>query len=100
MSIRNAGVGSRLRQIQILFVFQRFASRSITDPVLLILVKLLKSLQYSNQCPDGTGQPERQCAVKRRWSSAGEKSRPGTGSLHPVAIEAAAEATKLLKPSV
>ena len=28
------------------------------------------------------------------------KTRPGTGSLHPVAIEAAAEATKLLKPSV
>src|SRR6266849_10430862 len=36
------------------------------------------------------------CAVKRRWSSAGEKSRPGTGSFHPVAIEAPAEATKLL----
>jgi hypothetical protein len=45
-------------------------------------------------------QPWRQCAVKRRWSSAGQKSRPGTGSLHPVAIGAAAEATKLLKPSV
>jgi hypothetical protein len=30
----------------------------------------------------------------------GEKSRPGTGSFHPVAIEAAAEVTKLLKPSV
>ena len=30
--------------------------------------------------------------------SAGEKSRPGTGSFHPVATEAAAEATKLLKP--
>jgi hypothetical protein len=40
------------------------------------------------------------CAVERRWSSAEEKSRPGTGSFHPVAIEAAAEATKLLKPSV
>ena len=41
-----------------------------------------------------------ECAVKRRWSSAGEQSRPGAGSFHPVAIEAAAEATKLLKPSV
>ena len=30
----------------------------------------------------------------------GWKSRPGTGSLHPVAIGAAAEATKLLKPPV
>jgi hypothetical protein len=30
----------------------------------------------------------------------GSQTRPGTGSLHPVAIEAAAEATKLLKPSV
>jgi len=30
----------------------------------------------------------------------GSETRPGTGSLHPVAIEAAAEATKLLKPSV
>jgi len=41
-----------------------------------------------------------ECAVKRRWSSAGEKARPGAGSFHPVATEAAAEATKLLKPSV
>jgi len=30
----------------------------------------------------------------------GCKSRPGTGSLHPVAVEAAAEATKPLKPSM
>ena len=38
--------------------------------------------------------------MKRLWSSAGEESRPGAGSFHPVAIEAVAEATKLLKPSV
>jgi len=30
----------------------------------------------------------------------GCNSRPGTGSLHPVAIEAAAEVTKLSEPSV
>ncbi len=30
----------------------------------------------------------------------GGKSRPGTGSLHPVAIGAVVEVTKLLKPSV
>jgi len=30
----------------------------------------------------------------------GCKSRPGTGSLHPVAIEAVVEVTKLLKPSM
>jgi hypothetical protein len=30
----------------------------------------------------------------------GCNSRPGTGSLHPVAIEAAAEATKLSEPSM
>ena len=39
------------------------------------------------------------CAVKRRWSTAGV-TRPGTGSLHPVAIRAAVEATRLLKPLV
>jgi hypothetical protein len=39
------------------------------------------------------------CAVKRRWSTAGV-TRPGTGSLHPVAIRAAVEATILLKPLV
>ena len=39
------------------------------------------------------------CAVKRRWSTAGY-TRPGTGSLHPVAIRAAVEATRLLKPLV
>src|SRR5215831_19298633 len=36
---------------------------------------------------------------ERRWSTAG-KSRPGTGPLHPVAIGAAVEVTKLLKPLV
>jgi hypothetical protein len=30
----------------------------------------------------------------------GCESHPGTGSLHPVAIEAVVEATKLLKPSM
>jgi len=30
----------------------------------------------------------------------GCNSRPGTGSLHPVAIEAVVEVTKLLKPSM
>jgi len=39
------------------------------------------------------------CAVKRRWSTVG-KSHPGTGSLHPVAIGAVVEVTKLLKPLV
>src|SRR5260370_17419568 len=41
-----------------------------------------------------------QCAVKRRWSTAGRKTRPGTGSLPPVAIGAVVEATKPLKPPV
>ena len=30
----------------------------------------------------------------------GSQTRPGTGSFHPVAIRAAVEATKLLKPLV
>jgi hypothetical protein len=54
----------------------------------------------SEQIPLGRIVGLSECAVKRRWSSAGEKSRPGAGSFRPVAIEAAAEATKLLKPSV
>jgi hypothetical protein len=33
----------------------------------------------------------------RRLSNGGRKSHPGTGSLHPVAIEAAAEETKSLE---
>jgi hypothetical protein len=37
-------------------------------------------------------------ATKRRWSSAGRKAHPGAGSLHPVAIGAVVEVTKLLKP--
>ena len=40
------------------------------------------------------------CAVKRRWSSVGRETHPGTGSLHPVAIGAVVEVTKLLKPLV
>ena len=37
---------------------------------------------------------------ERRLDSGGWNSRPGTGSLHPVAIEAAAEATKLSELSM
>jgi len=36
---------------------------------------------------------------ERRWSTAGQ-TRPGTGSLHPVAIRAVVEVTKLLEPLV
>ena len=36
----------------------------------------------------------------KKLAFSGCNSRPGTGSLHPVAIEPAAEATKLSKPSV
>ena len=42
-------------------------------------------------------------AKKCAWKGmdfSGCNSRPGTGSLHPVAIEAAAEATKLSEPSM
>ena len=39
------------------------------------------------------------CAVKGAGPQRGY-TRPGTGSLHPVAIRAAVEATKLLKPQV
>ncbi len=39
-------------------------------------------------------------AVKRRWTSAGATPAQGTGSLHPVAIETAPEATKLSEPSM
>jgi hypothetical protein len=41
-----------------------------------------------------------QCAVKRRWSTAGGEIRPGAGSLHPVAIGAAVEVTKPSEPPV
>jgi hypothetical protein len=43
------------------------------------------------------------CFIVRREKAldfSGCKSRPGTGSLHPVAIGAAVEVTKLLKPPV
>jgi hypothetical protein len=52
----------------------------------------------------GTAQTrDKRCNRVRREKvvvHSGSETRPGTGSLHPVAIEAAAEATKLLKPSV
>jgi len=58
-----------------------------------MLLKVLEALALSHIAGEFL------CAVRRRWSTAG-KSRPGTGSLHPVAIGAVAEATKLLKPLV
>ena len=40
------------------------------------------------------------CAVKRRWSTAGESPARELGSLHPEAIGAAAEETKPSEPLV
>jgi len=40
------------------------------------------------------------CAVKRRWSTAGESPARELGSLHPEAIGAAAEETKPSEPPV
>jgi hypothetical protein len=40
------------------------------------------------------------CAVKRRLVHSGCESHPGAGSFRPVAIGAAVEVTKLLKPPV
>jgi hypothetical protein len=42
----------------------------------------------------------RNSAPRKALDYSGCNSRPGTGSLHPVAIEAAAEATKLSELSV
>jgi hypothetical protein len=40
------------------------------------------------------------CAVKRRWSTAGESPARELGSLHPEAIRAAVEETKPSEPLV
>ena len=42
----------------------------------------------------------KKCAVKKALDFSGCNSRPGTGSLHPVAIESVAEATKLSELSM
>jgi len=46
--------------------------------------------------------PESRATLVRREGAGPQRgyTRPGTGSLHPVAIRAAVEATKLLKPLV
>jgi hypothetical protein len=52
----------------------------------------------------GSGQvvanPEITVRREKALDHSGCKSHPGTGSLHPVAIEAAEETTNLLEPSV
>ena len=44
--------------------------------------------------------PHSTCAVKRRWSTAGESPARELGSLHPEAIGAAVEETKPSEPPV
>jgi hypothetical protein len=44
--------------------------------------------------------PDNACAVKRRWSTAGESPARELGSLHPEAIGAAVEETKPSEPPV
>jgi hypothetical protein len=44
--------------------------------------------------------PHYACAVKRRWSTAGESPARELGSLHPEAIGAAVEETKPSEPPV
>ena len=48
-------------------------------------------------CPEIAGEIVRR---EKALDFSGWNSRPGTGSRHPVAIEAAVEVTKLLKPSM
>ena len=44
--------------------------------------------------------PDYTCAVKRRWSTAGESPARELGSLHPEAIGAAVKETKPSEPPV
>jgi len=44
--------------------------------------------------------PHYTCAVKRRWSTAGESPARELGSLHPEAIGATVEETKSSEPPV
>jgi len=50
-------------------------------------LEMLKNLDYA-------------CAVKRRWSTAGESPARELGALHPEAIRAAVEETKPSEPLV
>src|ERR1039458_5483873 len=61
-----------------------------------------KSLKAGMQClaDDEKITFERVVRREKALVNSGRQTRPGTGSLHPVAIEATAEATKPLKPSV
>jgi hypothetical protein len=74
-------------------------------------VQLTNQIQTCSKPSDRTRVTSYPDAVSRRLDGdnvrrekaldfSGCKSRPGTGSLHPVAIKAAVEATKLLKPSI
>jgi hypothetical protein len=74
---------------------------------ILEVVKIRKGLNGQNETHQIRSIPQVQllingllvCAVKALVHSGGIP-RPGTGSLHPVAIRAAVEATRLLKPLV
>jgi hypothetical protein len=50
--------------------------------------------------PDGSNNFRIDVRREKALVHSGEKSRPGTGSLHPVAIRAVVEVTKPLKPLV
>jgi len=60
---------------------------------------VLSIAREASAAPAATFKRGNRVRRERCWSTAGV-TRPGTVSLHPVAIEAVAEATKLLKPSV
>ena len=50
--------------------------------------------RYPSTCPWLVKNRDSTCAVKRRWSTAGESPARELGSLHPEAIGAAVEETK------
>jgi len=67
---------------------------------LIMLVPLVFSPQPQNRGRSIGVNRDYACAVKRRWSTAGESPARELGSLHPEASGAAVEETKPSEPPV
>ena len=82
MSVRPvfSRVSARRSQVEVLFVFQGLARRTITDAVLEILVELKQCLQHRNQNPQAAGQRSRKVKARGQRHNA---SRDDFNALQP-----------------
>src|ERR1035437_6464196 len=74
-------IRTRIRQVEILFVFQSLAGRSISNPIVVVLVELQDPFKGRNQYSQTSGERSRQMEAS---SQRHQRSRHNLNDLDPL----------------